>query len=95
MNKCKLFNCELCGVKLTSDLISSQHYAGKAHEKKVVVALQEYAKVSVSACRHHYSGILGSVLWSRKYFFRLQLHGAANRNFGSSPGSSFAPAPDL
>jgi hypothetical protein len=50
MTKCKLFNCELCGVKLTSDLISTQHYAGKAHEKKVVVALQEYAKVNVSAC---------------------------------------------
>ncbi len=56
MNKCKLFNCELCGVKLTSDLISTQHYAGKAHEKKVVVALQEYAKVNV--CYHHHSGIL-------------------------------------
>jgi hypothetical protein len=49
MRKCKLFNCELCGVKLNSDLISTQHYAGKAHEKKVMVALQEHAKVNVSA----------------------------------------------
>jgi hypothetical protein len=63
MTKCKLFNCELCGVKLTSDLISTQHYAGKAHEKKVVVALQEYAKVNVFAVSSLFGNLmLGSVL---------------------------------
>lgn len=44
LSQCRLFACNLCQVQHSSDVQSSQHYAGKAHEKKVVAALEEHAK---------------------------------------------------
>lgn len=44
MSQCGLFHCGLCESKLGNDLVSMTHYAGKTHEKKVVAALEEYAK---------------------------------------------------
>ncbi len=57
MSRCRLFACELCEVKLDNDVISVMHYAGKNHEKKVLTALEEYAKVSDKGARTKYSKV--------------------------------------